>query len=137
MRDDGADGRIVHDRVGHARRVHEHATAVVIAFVRAQRANDGQVFHLLGNGRQKLANLNAVGAGRDGFEFAAGRFARLQVPHVDGRRAAAQPENDEALVVLLKVRGVGRNPRKNCMPGNASADRPAKCFKKCLRSDQA
>src|SRR5581483_2202557 len=99
--------RIGDDRAGRVRGVHQRPAAVVVALVGDERADDGQVLHLLGDERHVLADLDAGGAGLDGLEFAAGLFARLEVPDVDGGRAAAHPQDDQALVVLFEGGGGG------------------------------
>ena len=56
---DRADVRVLRQRVRRAAGVHQHRAALVVAFGRRQRADDRQVLHLLGDGRQVLADLDA------------------------------------------------------------------------------
>jgi hypothetical protein len=74
----------------------------VAALIGHQRADDAQLVHLLGDGRQHLADLNARGLGLARLELTRGLGARLEVPQVQVTGAAAHPEDDEALVFLLE-----------------------------------
>ena len=68
-----------------------------------QRADDGELVHLGGDGRQHLADLDAGCLGLDRFEVAAGRGAGLEVPEIHVTGPAAHPEDDEALVGLFEL----------------------------------
>ena len=85
--------------------IHQHGAALVAAFVGDERADERQVLELRRDGRQDLADLDAVDRGLDRLELAAGRLAGLEVPEVHVAGAAAHPEDDEALVVLLQLGG--------------------------------
>jgi hypothetical protein len=62
-----------------------------------------------------LGDLDAGGAGLDRLELAAGRFAGLEVPEVDGGGAAA------------------RSLSTKWNPGRAIREKPARCLRKCRR----
>ena len=66
----------------------------VIGFLCRKAANDRQLFHLLGNGRQVLADLNAGHGCFDRLERAAIGMARLEVERVELARPALHPEQD-------------------------------------------
>ena len=75
------------------------------SLVTSERTSD-RLLELLGDGRQDLADLDAVGRGLDRLELAAGLLAGLEVPEVHVAGAAAHPQDDEALVFFLEL-GLG------------------------------
>ena len=130
-----ADGGVVEHRAGLLPGV--HACSVPRSWSPSfgvQRPDDRQVLELLGDVRQVLGDLDAAGGGGLGLVLAAVRAARLDVPEVDGRRAAAHPQDDEALLLLLHLRRGRPHLRRNCRPGTVTAAAPAACFRKCRRS---
>ena len=86
--------------------MHEGRAAIVVAFAGGQRADRDEVLELLGDLRHVRRDLDAVSGGFDRLIIEGRRFAVLEVPEVDRRRAAAHPEDHNALVVLLKL-GLG------------------------------
>ncbi len=94
-------------RVGRVGGVHQLAATHVIAFRRGQGTDDGQVAHLLGNLGHVLGNLDAGDGSVDLAELAAGRLARLKVPDIDGRGAAAHPQDDDTLVLAAQLLSIG------------------------------
>ena len=92
------------ERAGRPAGVHQGRAALVVAFVGHQRADDRQVLELLGDvsGRFSVIStpLAAVLIGLNSPPFG---LAGLHVPQVDVARAAAHPQDDEALVLLLQL----------------------------------
>src|SRR5262249_227575 len=85
---------ILDDRAGSPAGRDKLSSAIVIAFARDERGDDREVLHLLRNGRQVFANLNARGGSRNWLELAGGRLAGLEIPEVDGRGTTAHPQYD-------------------------------------------
>jgi hypothetical protein len=91
-----------------------------------QRPHDGGLVGDLRELRERFGDLDAVDVRVDGLELAANAFGGfgLVVPHVDGRRAAGQPQQDDALGLRLAggflLRGGLRFGGKN--PGQGEAE---------------
>ena len=85
----------------------------VVAFLGAHRADDGDVFHLLGELGQVLADHDAGHRRLDRLELAAVGVAGLGVEGVGLARAAGHPEQDARLSPLrvrARVGGQGLDP---------------------------
>ena len=66
----------------------------MVAFLRAHRANDGDVFHLLGEPGKVFADKNAGNRGFNGFELTAVGMTGLGIKRIDLAGAARHPEQD-------------------------------------------
>ena len=86
--------------------VHVIATACVIGFASAHVANDRHLVHVLGHHRHVLTDLQ-VAVGRNWLERTTRTRTGFEIPDVDGRWAAAHPQQDRSFMVFLQSRGVG------------------------------
>jgi hypothetical protein len=77
--------------------------AFVVAFLRGERADDGEALAVLGELGQVLAEAEAGGGGGDLFKLAAVGVAGLHVERVGLARTAGHPEED----AVSRAAGVG------------------------------
>ena len=75
-------------------RAHQLRAAGVVAFLRAQRADDRELFGMLGELGQVLAELQAGDVGFDLLELAAVGVVGLHVERVGLAGTAAHPQQD-------------------------------------------
>ena len=89
--DDGADAGERHGRTGTMPGEHVVRALEVIGFLRADRPDDGDLVHLLGDERTELRHLNPRNVGGNRLE----RTVRLGIVGVDMTRSTLQPEQDD------------------------------------------
>ena len=70
-----------------------------------------RVLHPLGHLRHQLGDVHAGHVGLDGAERPAGGGAGLRVPGLELARPAGEPQQDDALLLLLQLAGQGRAAR--------------------------
>src|SRR5262249_33576779 len=91
--------------IGHIAGVHVIATARMVGFASAHRADNGEFVHDLGGHWHVLADLH-VASGADRFERAAGWRAGLEVPDIERRWTTTHPEQNGGFVGFRELRGV-------------------------------
>ncbi len=110
MSDHGTVAGVLDVWIGHVTGVHVITSPVMVGLTRAHRPHDRHVVHLLGHQRHMLGDLH-VPAGGDGSEGPPIDATRLEVPDVDRGRSAAHPQQDDCLLVLLQIGGMGLEGR--------------------------
>src|SRR5438093_28986 len=90
-------------------RQHQPSCSIMVPFGSRQAANDRQVFHLLRDARQMLADLNAGHRRLDGLRRSAVRVSDLQIKRVRLRWTSSHPEKNERLVLAPRLRRLSQS----------------------------